>query len=117
MLVIRQAQMEVLAKARAERFTVEQVERIRERHPEKFAPLGEKGMHQLITSTIQQGESWGIDIMGDLEDLIEIVLVCGKDFWNDPDAPWIREVLESTELSGFAKTRLLALPLGVDLEA
>lgn len=103
--------MDVLASSLVQGFEERQTARVRERYQAIKDP------RPLIQKAIQLGSQWEIEEESDVADLIDILAVCGEDFTTNPEKPWIAELLESKESSGFAKVRIIATQLGVALDA
>lgn len=103
MLIIRRAQMHVLARHTADRFEGRAMIHVRQCFPERSNALGEDGLLSLIREGIGRAQSYGIEIERDVVKYIDLMVVFGEKFDTDPNHPEANRILTHKRLSARSK--------------
>lgn len=93
MLLIRSEQMEGFKKAMLRSFENEMVAHLAELSPPLFKAAGEERMRQTIHLGIGRAQSYGFTFRGPVRLYLELMLLFGSYFDNDPQYPWAAEIL------------------------
>lgn len=90
MLVIRDEQMDVLARVVFERRVADHV---REFFPDRSADLGDDGVVAHVRAGIAKAESYGLSHPAHVGQMVDLMLLFGRDFDTDPRWPWAGSIL------------------------
>ena len=107
MLTIRATQLSILGRNSRREFEDRMVAHISTGYPRHYARLGEEGARRLVRDAIETGEARGIDTVGAVSVLIELMVEFGERFERAPDRGWAAEILENPALPGQLKVRLI----------
>ena len=94
MLVIRAAQMEILAEPMLRDFIDGLAVRLARKLPDRCRALGGEALKALIERSIKKGRRYGIVTEKDVAILAELMLELPADFEKTPEFAWTRPVLE-----------------------
>lgn len=98
MLTIRKEQMAVFREPAINDYVKRTVVHLNERFPEKCEALGEPKVRELIRYGIGRAASYGITAEGDVRRYIDLMLMFGPDFDQDPELPWAASILNNQAL-------------------
>jgi hypothetical protein len=114
MLVIREAQMEVFRGSFLARFENRRLLDIAKRFPTRYAELGENGTRKLIKFAIKACERSDIHGEGDVENVIDLMVVYGQSFDSDPKYGFETALLHKSGLPGDARVGLTMARFGLE---
>lgn len=97
MLVIRRQQMEAFSQAALEAFETEMVVHCNDFSPQLCKVISEEQLRAAIRQAIDRARGYGFTNRGPVRLYIEMMLLFGSDFDNDPQYPWAGEILRSNE--------------------
>jgi hypothetical protein len=82
---------------------------LRRQFSDQLAPerVSDEELQKMIDHGLARAAAHGITDDGDLVRYVEYSLVLGPNFDEDPALPWVRRVLQRTDLTGSAKIWLL----------
>lgn len=106
MLIIRRAQIPVLAQALLGRFEEELAEHIRGDWPADAAALGPDGLKATVHAGVARALGHGFETEQDLSRYVYLMFTFGAGFDRDPELPWAAQALAS---SGGAAARMQRL--------
>ncbi len=112
MLIIRKEQMDALSEALSEAFEDDRVKHIASKYPEFFDETGEEDVRQLVRQGIEKSKIYGIQVRGDVEFIIDLMVEFGQDFEREGKISWTGDILRSHSLSGDGKISLIDTRLG-----
>jgi hypothetical protein len=92
-MVIRGSQMEAFRDAAARSFEEEMLGRLRDFNPRHFDVVGVEGMRQVIRRGIRKAEGFEFTSRGPVRLFLNMMVMFGSDFFNDPIYPWAGEIL------------------------
>lgn len=114
MLVIREAQMEVFRGSFLARFENRRVADIAKRFPKRYCELGEDGTRELIRFGIQACQKWDIRAEGDVENVIDLMVVYGRPFDSDPKFGFETALFHKPDFPADARVGLTMARFGVE---
>lgn len=95
MLVIRKEQIEVFENAMLESFVDEMVEHAQEFSPKLCEVIGQQQVRIVVRESINKAGKYEFSHRGPVRLFIEMSFLFGSAFHNDPQYPWLSEVLNS----------------------
>ncbi|MDI1451257.1 hypothetical protein [Polyangium sp. 6x1] len=107
MLRILREQVDALRQAELEEYRGRVLAQIREIFPTQWSTLGEEGCASLVDRGLGRAARLGCKSEQDVFRYVSLMLVLGPDFEEDPALPWVREILEDAEASGWQKVSAL----------
>ena len=93
MLTIRKEQMAVFREPAINDYVKRMVVHLNETFPEKCEALGDAKIRETVKYGIQRSASYGITSEGDVRKYIDLMLMFGLDFDQDPQLPWASAIL------------------------
>lgn len=109
MLVLRKAQIEVLA-ADLDRRTEERLyTALREHHASEFESIGETGARARFRAGLDQAQRWGLERWVDIAFVVDLLFRYGS--YDHPTAAPLRRIFERSDIAGGQKTALAELAL------
>jgi len=102
-ITISDRQMRALNAARRRQYEDKVLRHVSFYFPEQFEKLGEQGVRDLVPLGIGKCKIYGITRECDVTDFVALMVVLGPDFDNDPELPWVSEMLEGEGLDPDAK--------------
>ena len=115
MLVIRNAQMDVFANRQRREFENDRVRDIEVRFPKRFGTLEEGGVRRLVHHCLRIARTFGIVAEDDVGTLIDLMLLLGDHFYDDPEFTFESEPLRDDSLPPDARLSLTVARLGLRL--
>ncbi len=107
MLRILREQVTELERAELEQYRERVLSQIRDILPTSWAFHGEEGCASLVDRGIARAARHGGKSEQDVFRYVSLMLVLGADFEDDPALPWVREILDDPESSGWQKISAL----------
>jgi hypothetical protein len=98
MLTIRKEQFAVFEKEEIKKFEEPTYLHLNILYPERCQDIGEPKLRRMIQYGIKRAASHGIQLENDVRKYIEVMLVLGPDFDNDPHFPWAASILTDESL-------------------
>lgn len=98
MLTIRKEQLAVFREPAINDYMKRTVIHLNERFPEKCEALGEAKVQETVKYGIQRSASYGITTEGDVRRYIDLMLMFGPDFDQNPGLPWAASILNNKAL-------------------
>jgi hypothetical protein len=98
MLTIRKEQMAVFREPAINDYVKRVVVHLSERFPEKCEALGDPKVSETVKYGIQRSASYGIATEGDVRRYIDLMIMFGPDFDQDPELPWASSILNNRTL-------------------
>ena len=95
MLVIRKKQIEAFENAMLESFVDEMVEHVQEFSPRLCEVIGKQQVRIVVLESINNAGKYEFSHRGPVRLFIEMSFLFGSAFHNDPQYPWVSEVLNS----------------------
>jgi hypothetical protein len=117
MLTIRAAQMEALARERAEECKARLRKMAARCWPEVCARLGDAGLRACVDDAFAACIARGIEREDDLARYLNIALALGPSFEADPRYPWARRILDDTSMRPAARIERLSALTAAALRA
>ncbi len=114
MLVIREAQMDVFRGNFLVRFENRRLRDIATRFPTRYGELGEDGTRALIQFGIRACEGWAIHAEGDVENVIDLMVVFGQRFDSDPKFRFETALFHKPDLPADARVALTMARFGAE---
>lgn len=99
MLTIRSEQMTAFNEHALRQFVERVLRDLRKCWPDEVAELGEKETRAWIAHGIERAGAYDIITQRGMYRYINLMMMLGPDFDDDPDLPWARPILEAPELS------------------
>ena len=96
MLIIRRQQIEVFEHAALRRFEDEMVVHSKEFTPNLCKVIGEVQLRVALRQAIGRAGTYGFTYQGPIRLFIELMFLCGSDFYNDPQYPALAEILSAS---------------------
>ena len=93
MLTIRKEQMAVFREPALNDYAKRMVVHLNETFPEKCEALGDAKIRETVKYGIQRSASYGITTEGDVRRYIDLMVMFGPDFDQDPELPWAGSIL------------------------
>ncbi len=93
MLVVRQGQMAVFARAAIENFEREMREHLKTFTPKHCEVLGDDGVRRVVQLGRGRAGAYGFANRGPVRLYIELMFMFGSDFDTDPQYPWTAQIL------------------------
>lgn len=93
MLLIRKEQLEKLAENGQKSFENEMVEHLAEFSPPLFKVIKESQMRLAVKHGLKKAEDYKLTLRGPIRLYLEMMLLFGTHFDNDPQYPWAGEIL------------------------
>ncbi len=115
MLVIRKAQMEAFAARQHTEFENGRVRDIEVRFRKRFGSLEEGGVRRLVQHGLRTARTFGIMAEDDVGTLIDLMLLLGDHFYDDPEFAFESEPLSDDSLPPDARLSLTVARLGLRL--
>lgn len=106
MLIIRKAQMKVLSQVPLRVFENEMLSYVRKNFPDRCDVLSDAPNRQMIALGIAKSKDYGFETRGDITDYITLMILFGSYFDEDPQLPWVAEILE--DKAGFGPSAIIA---------
>jgi hypothetical protein len=100
MLTIRKEQFAVFQKVASQNFENRMLSHIKKCFPKQMHELGEPRVRELIRYGIQRSASYRIRKQRDICTYIDIMIVFGRDFDQDPALLWASGILHDKSLPG-----------------
>lgn len=97
MLTIRKAQMEEFEKGVLRQFEEEMAVHLQEFFSEECEILGNERLYDIIRFAIEKAGEYNIELRNDICIFTDIMFAFGRNFDNDPDLPWAKEILNNPE--------------------
>jgi hypothetical protein len=107
MLRIRKEQLRVLDLDKRKRFIAKMLQHVQEFFPTQCALLGENQLREWVEHGINSAASYRIASERDVCKYIDVMIVFGKDFDQDPRLPWAAKILKVQHTKPTERTRLL----------
>ncbi|MYN19906.1 hypothetical protein GTP81_24475 [Rugamonas sp. FT107W] len=107
MLIIRNRQLDLFRDQEIGLFTAKMVARIAEQYPARFAQLGQSGVRDLISKTIERGREFNIVTAGAVAALIDLVVQFGEGLAMSPSREWAMKLLAHPSLPDYIKLDLV----------
>jgi hypothetical protein len=107
MLRILREQVEALRREELSEYRERVLAQIRDIFPTQWSTLGEEGSASLVDRGLDRAARHGCKSEQDVFRYVSLMLVLGPDFEEDPALPWVREILEDPEASGWQKVSAL----------
>ncbi|MDI3284586.1 hypothetical protein [Polyangium sp. 15x6] len=107
MLRILREQVDALRQAELEEYRERVIAQIQGIFPAEWSRLGEEGCGALVDRALGRAARHGCKSEQDVFRYVSLMLVLGPDFEEDPALPWVREILEDPEASGWQKVSAL----------
>jgi len=98
MLTVRDAQLHVFREASVRRFEERMVDYVRQTYPARHAELGDAAAQALVRCGMAVGRRHGIDGVGGVSVLVDLMARFGEGFENSGAAAWIDQMLARHEL-------------------
>ena len=108
MLVFREDQTEVFRQEAEDRFIVETTAELRAENPAETLPLADSELHELVSYTVIVCASYGIESEACVCAYAHLALLLGRDFDQEPEFAWAREILDDDDFSEEQKVWLVA---------
>jgi hypothetical protein len=99
MLTIRSEQLQVFERLLREPFEAQVAEHLREHFPNKCAALKPGGLERFVAYAFDRAIAHGMKTLQEVSKYADLAMKFGKDFDQDPDLPWVREILEDPDFS------------------
>jgi len=99
MLIIRKEQEEEFAKIALKQFEESMVVHLNQFFPEECEALGQEGTAEAIRHGLERAGRYGFVTERDLCLYMDVMFAFGRDFDEDPDLPWAKEILSDEALS------------------
>lgn len=93
MLVIRNDQLAVFKQSAEDAFVVEMCAHCRAFAPELCATLDAGQLHDAVRFAMAQAKTQGFDQRGPVQSFIDMMILFGAGFCQDPQYPWIAQLL------------------------
>lgn len=114
MLVIREAQRQVFRDNFLARFENRRLLDIAKRFPTRYRKVGEDGIRKLIRFAIKMCERSDIHAEGHVENVIDLMVVYGQSFDNDPRFAFETALFHKPDLPGDARVALTMARFGLE---
>lgn len=98
MLTIRKEQMAVFREPAINDYVKRTVVHLNERFREQCEALGEAKVRETVKYGVQRSASYGVTTEGDVRRYIDLMLMFGPDFDQDPELPWAASILNNKAL-------------------
>ena len=108
MLTIRKEQIKALAQLEVEKFEDWMLVHLRKFFPAQCRAAGETKLLAIIRSGIERAAGYGIKTRRDVCKYIDLMVVLGPDFDEDPRLPWVAKILLNRGPAGQRMRDLLA---------
>jgi hypothetical protein len=93
-LLLSKQQMTALRVRERDVFAQELFEEMQEKHPDRFARLGEMEMREWIKNGCTQPKRYGIQTEAGIRDYVSLMMQLGRNFDEDPELPWASDLLK-----------------------
>ncbi len=113
MLVIRDEQMRAFAAQACKEFEEERVPEVKQRFPIAFARLQEPGVRRLVAKAIVRARQFGLNAENDVGDLLDLMLLLGESFCDDPQFEFECSPLRDQDLPPEARVGLTLARFGL----
>ncbi len=107
MIVVRRAQMEVLARTALEPFVENVAAHLRRVWPAETAAMGEAALDALVRDAMVRASRWGIETEFDVGRFCDLMFLWSTDFDTRAELPWVQEILGADGYDGRVKVDLL----------
>lgn len=107
MLIIRNQQLRALGVEQERDFALRMRAHIANEYPGQAQFLGEEGQTCLVEAAIAKARVVGIDTLGAVAQLIDLMVRFGEDFERAPHKAWADALLARRELPGSLRVRLI----------
>jgi|RhiMethySRZTD1v2_1073278.scaffolds.fasta_scaffold399678_2 hypothetical protein len=95
---IRKEQIAVFEQAGSPEFALRMEEHILEAFPKHSDFLGREGIREIVCYGVEQGRGLRFVTQSSVCLFIDLTLLLGREFYNDPQLLWAREIIEDDEL-------------------
>lgn len=112
MLVIRPEQLRAIEDAQRGRFEEWLVAHVRRHFPDRALPMGDKALRALLQELVARAESFGFAEAHHLAEFVNLAMLLGAGFPEDPRMAWAGEILRDPER--LPRQKLRAIRLGLD---
>lgn len=116
-LVIRDAQLRRLGKARMRHFLRRVENHVRRYWPERCRELGEEAVRRSVLMGYRKSLWYGIESERGIVTVVEVMYSLGFDFDTDPRYPWARRILDSRDMDEREKRQRLHQRTLAELES
>jgi hypothetical protein len=113
MLVIRDEQMRAFAAQACKEFEDERAPDLKQRFPNAFERLQEPGVHRLVARAILRARQFGLNSESDVGDLLDLMLLLGESFCDDPEFEFECSPLRDQDLPPEARVGLTLARFGL----
>lgn len=110
-LIIRNVQMDALAKVVEEDFAARAVEHVRATQPAAYLDRGHEAIVALVDTALEKSRTYRIERETDALEFIRLLLALGVDFETRDDCDWTRDILSDPNQS--AELRLARISLAL----
>lgn len=100
MLIIRKEQVDVFKQISINRFEKKLILHVQTVAPEIAKVSGESNIRLFVREGIQQAFSYGFSYQGTVRFYIDMLLLLGYGFSDDPQFPWVSKILNSSDDRG-----------------
>lgn len=107
MLIIRNQQLHAFGVEQERDFALRMRAHIAQEYPGQAQRLGEEGQTCLVAAAIAKARAGGIDTVGAVAQLIDLMVRFGEEFERAPHKAWANALLARTELPGSLRVRLI----------
>ena len=97
-LRIGAAQMSAFEAPMRRRFEQQLVEHIRQYHPEQHSALSTDEVLEAVRYGIRRAAAHGITREQDITRFVDVMMVLGRDFDDEPRLPWAKQILQDESL-------------------
>jgi hypothetical protein len=109
MLKIRKEQMEEFEKASLKQFEEEMADHLQKCFPEECEAFDKQGLYDIIRYAIKKAGEYRIELRRDIFVFTDVMFAFGRNFDNDPDFPWAKEILNAPEFEDDSSDKVDAL--------
>ncbi len=95
MLTIRKEQLAVFREPAINDYIKRTVVQLIECFPEKCEAMGEPKVRETVKYGVQRSASYGITSEGDVRRYVDLMVMFGPDFDQDPQLPWAASILNN----------------------
>lgn len=99
MLKIRNEQMTAFEQAALKNFEDRTIEHLREYFPKHCEVFGEANLRQIIQLGLKRSQSYGVVAERGVRVYIDLMLLLGSGFAEDPQLPWASEILKDETIA------------------
>ena len=107
MLKIRAEQMAVLEAYMVRQFEARMKIHLQKNFPNETQRMSDAELQRFVQVGIKQAKRYGIELEDDIQSYLEMMVLYGVDFDNNPKTAWAGEILRTEDINGTAKMELL----------